>query len=101
MNTVSKQDETIITMYRTGQYDIENLAKEFNRSFASIWKMLVANRVFSSKSPTAQNKARTTKANLVTRLSKLTNIEREKLATLEKANHEALELIFDVIAKRN
>jgi signal transduction histidine kinase len=83
-------------MYKHGS-SVEFIAREFNQSIAAIVALVVRLKLFSSKPITVVNKSRTTKADLVSRIADISKLERKKIETLEKANHEALELVLQCL----
>jgi hypothetical protein len=94
---ITKEEQTIAECYTNGM-DVKDLAREFGRSSADLVKLLARLGVFSSRPITVALKStRTTKSQLVDRLASATSIPREKIATIEKANHEAIELLLDKI----
>lgn len=78
-------------LWRTG-FSTNEIARVCAITVHSVAKILTSNNKVISSNPNVTS--RTTKAQLVDRIAGFSGVSRDKIASLEKANHEALELVL-------
>lgn len=86
----AEQTAALVEQFTSG-VTVEQLAETFGKSTRSVIAKLSREGVYKAK--TAAKAARVTKADLVTRLAEHLGVERGTLESLEKASHEALEVL--------
>jgi hypothetical protein len=86
----AEQTEQLVQAFGAGE-SVEALAERFGKSVRSVIAKLSREGVYKAK--TAAKSARVTKADLVTKLAFRLGMERDTLESLEKATHEALEIL--------
>ena len=91
-------NERILALWHSGHTSAA-IAKLLAVSTLAIARVLIREERRISSNP--NKKSRTTKAQLVDRIAGHSGQDREKLATLEKANHEALELVLEALISAN
>lgn len=82
----------LIEQYAEGA-SVEALANAFGKSVRSVIAKLTREKVYVSKAK-AKGATRVTKAKLVARIAELTDSTEFALDSLEKATHEALEIVL-------
>lgn len=87
----AEQTATLVEGYKAGE-SLEMLAEQLGKSVRSVVAKLSREGVYVSKAKAA-GKTRVTKAELVSQIEAATGIEPGKLVSLEKASHEALEMM--------
>lgn len=103
MSTVEKtytveQTATIVNGYTEGQ-SVEALALEVGKSVRSVIAKLSREGVYKAKAKAlAQNKL--TKAQMVSSIAVGLGVSEELVESLEKANHEALELVAKALGSK-
>lgn len=78
-------------LWRTG-FSTNEIARVCAITVHSVAKILTSNNKAISSNPNVTS--RTTKSQLVDRIAGFSGVDRDKLVSLEKANHEALELVL-------
>lgn len=91
---------TKILDYWVSGYSVEDIASTLGIAVGSVTKTIV-NSAKSISSKPANKGIRVTKADLVDRIAGHIGAPRDKVVTLEKANHEALELVLSYILNNN
>ena len=95
-NYTAEQTAQIVQAYQAGE-TVEAIATAVGKSVRSIVAKLSREGVYVAKAKQA-GAARVTKAELVARIAMATGAELEVLASLEKATHEALEVLVAQLA---
>ena len=90
-NYTAEQTAQIVQAYQAGE-TVEAIATQVGKSVRSIVAKLSREGVYVAKTKTAAA-GRVTKAELVAKIAAMTAVELETLASLEKATHEALEVL--------
>lgn len=90
VNYTAEQTAALVEQFVSG-VTVEQLAETFGKTTRSVIAKLSREGVYKAK--TAAKGARVTKADLVTKLAEYLEVDRAKLETLEKASHEALEIL--------
>lgn len=91
VNYTAEQTAQVLEMYQAGTA-VEQIATAMGRSARSVIAKLSREGVYQSKSK-AKAGTRVTKAMLVAKIAEAVGVEAVKLESLEKASHEALELV--------
>jgi DNA-binding XRE family transcriptional regulator len=86
----AEQTAALVEQFTSG-VTVEQLAETFGKSTRSVIAKLSREGVYKAK--TVAKAARVTKADLVTKLAGHLGVERTTLESLEKASHEALEVL--------
>lgn len=89
--TKEQLDNEVMRLWNTG-FSTADISKVAGITVGQVAKVLTAYNRSVSSNPNV--KSRTTKAELVSRIAGVSGVDRDKLASLEKANHEALELVL-------
>lgn len=95
VNYTAEMTAKVVEMYKAGEA-VETIANAVGRTVRSVIAKLSREGVYESKAKTAGAK-RVTKAELVTKIAEAIGAEAEKLESLEKASHEALEMVAKAI----
>ena len=90
-NYTVEMTNTIVEGYKAGT-SVEALAVAVGKSVRSVVAKLAREGVYVAKSRTDGVKA-VTKANLIAKIAEKFGVEADKLASLEKATKEALEIL--------
>ena len=90
-NYTEAQTLQVVQAYQAGE-SVEAIATQVGKSVRSIVAKLAREGVYVAKTKQAGN-ARVTKAEMVAKIAAATGAELEVLASLEKATHEALEVL--------
>lgn len=85
----------VVTRYKAGE-SVESIANFAGKSVRSIVAKLSREGVYVSKAK-AKAEKRIPKAALVARIAELTGVNEEVLDSLEKATHEALEIVVNAL----
>lgn len=93
-NYTDAQLAQAVQAYKDGQ-TIESIAHTLGKSTRSVVAKLAREGVYVAKAKATAT--RVTKAMLIAVIADKTGVSTETLATLEKANHEALEALADVL----
>ena len=96
-NYTAEQTAQIVQAYQAGE-TVEAIATQVGKSVRSIVAKLSREGVYVAKTKAGAG-ARVTKADLVARIAAATGAELEVLASLEKATHEALEVLVSQIGR--
>lgn len=91
VNYTAEMTSQMLEMYGAGE-TVEAIATKVGRTVRSVIAKLSREGVYQSKAKAAGAK-RKTKAELVAVLAERLEVSAEKLESLEKASHEALELL--------
>lgn len=83
-------------LWRTG-FSTNEIARVCAITVHSVARILTSNKSVSSNPNVT---SRTTKAQLVDRIAGFSAVDRDKIASLEKANHEALELVLAALQEK-
>ena len=86
----AEQTAALLEQFASGM-TVEQLAETFGKSTRSVIAKLSREGVYKAK--TATKTARVTKADLVTKVAEAMGVDRKVLESLEKASHEALEVL--------
>ncbi len=86
----AEQTADLLEKFASGA-TVEQLAEAFGKSTRSVIAKLSREGVYKAK--TAAKSARVTKADLVTKVADALGVDRKVLESLEKASHEALEVL--------
>ena len=95
-NYTEAQTAQVVQAYQAGE-TVEAIATTVGKSVRSIVAKLSREGVYVAKTKQAAN-ARVTKAGLVSMIVAATGAEPEVMASLEKATHEALEVLVSKLA---
>lgn len=95
-NYTAEQTLELVAKYQSGM-PVEMIAREIGKSVRSIVAKLSREGVYVAKAKQA-GATRVTKADLVAQIATATGAELEVLASLEKATHEALEVLVAKLA---
>lgn len=87
-NYTPEQEQELVRMYNSGEYTTEQLAEHFEKSVRSITAKLARLGVYKSK--TSKEPPKPKKADIVTQVEELLNLEFGTLNTVEKADKVAL-----------
>jgi transposase-like protein len=90
-NYTPEQTQEIVARYQAGE-TVEALAEAVGKSVRSVVAKLSREGVYQAKTAT-KGAARVKKADLVDELAKHCGVPAEVFESLEKANHDALELL--------
>jgi hypothetical protein len=90
-NYTPEQTQELVTRYQAGE-TVEALAEAVGKSVRSVVAKLSREGVYHAKTRQPAN-ARVRKADLVDELAKHCGVPAEVFESLEKANHDALELL--------
>ena len=93
-NYTVEQVATIVEGYKAGTA-VEALAVQVGKSVRSVVAKLSREGVYVSKDKAPGAAKAVTKADLVAKIAEKFGVEAEKLASLEKATKEALEILAD------
>lgn len=96
MNYTAEMTAKAVEMYTAGEA-VEAIATALGRTTRSVIAKLSREGVYKSKAE-AKAEKRVTKADLVAKIAEAVEVEPAKLESLEKATHEALELVAKAIA---
>lgn len=96
VNYTAEQTAQVVQAYQAGE-TVEAIATTMGKSVRSIVAKLSREGVYVAKGKTLAN-ARVTKADLVQEIATKVGVDAEVLASLEKATHEALELVASKLA---
>ena len=91
VNYTAEMTEKVVEMYKAGEA-VESIANAVGRTVRSVIAKLSREGVYESKAKAAGAK-RVTKADMVGKIAEAIGAEAGKLESLEKASHEALELV--------
>jgi putative heme iron utilization protein len=91
VNYTAEQTAEMVQAYQQGQ-TVEAIASSLGKSVRSIVAKLSREKVYVAKSKTGSS--RVTKVEMVGRIAAWVGVEAEQLASLEKASHEALEVLL-------
>ena len=91
VNYTAEQTAQVLEMYQAGTA-VEQIATAMGRSARSVIAKLSREGVYQSKAKVKAG-TRVTKAMLVEKIATAIGVEVGKLESLEKASHEALELV--------
>lgn len=94
-NYTPEQTAALVADYQNG-YTVEQLAQKMGKSVRSIVAKLSREGVYKPKTRQAQHRVR--KAELVDTLAQRCGVAPEVFESLEKANHEVLEILVAHIA---
>jgi len=97
VNYTPEMTAKAVEMYTAGEA-VETIAEAMGRTVRSVIAKLSREGVYESKAK-AKAGARVTKADLVAKIAKALEVEPSKLESLEKATHEALELVAGSFAE--
>jgi hypothetical protein len=92
----AEQTSALVSGYKAGE-TVEALASTLGKSVRSVVAKLSREGVYKAKSK-AKGVERVTKAMLVASIAASTGATEESLESLEKATHEALELVAKALA---
>ena len=92
VNYTEDQTAMLVNEYKAGE-TVEALAEKLGKSVRSIVAKLSHEGVYQPKTKAKGETTRVTKAALVDVLADRLGVERKQLESLEKATHEALELL--------
>ena len=90
-NYTPEQTAQLVTSYQAG-VAVEQLAADMGKTGRSVVAKLSREGVYVAKTKTAAA-GRVTKADMVAKIAAATGADLEVLASLEKATHEALEVL--------
>ena len=91
VNYTPEMTAKAVEMYTAGEA-VETIAEAMGRTVRSVIAKLSREGIYESKAKTKAG-ARVTKADLVAKIAKALEVEPAKLKSLEKATHEALDLV--------
>jgi len=91
VNYTAEQTAEMVQAYQQGQ-TVEAIASSLGKSVRSIVAKLSREKVYIAKSKAGSS--RVTKVEMVGRIAAWVGVEAEQLASLEKASHEALEVLL-------
>jgi hypothetical protein len=94
-NYTPEQTQALVAGYQAGE-TVEQLASQLGKTTRSVVAKLSREGVYKAKTKTTG--ARVTKAQLVSFIASKVGAHEEVLESLEKANHEALELLASRLA---
>ena len=97
VNYTEAQTAELVQGYQAGQ-TVEALAEAFGKSVRSVVAKLSREGVYKPKTKAA-GAGRVTKMELIARIAAVAGVEPTALASLEKANHDALELLVAAVVK--
>lgn len=90
VNYTAEQTTEMVDSYKAGA-TVEAIAEKMGKTVRSVVAKLSREKVYVAKTKAAGT--RVTKAELVGRLAAFVGVEAKELVSLEKATHEALELL--------
>lgn len=93
VNYTAEQTAEVVQLYKAGEA-IENIAKKFGKTARSVIAKLSHEGVYKAKSASKAGK-RETKAELRMKVEKAFGLEAGVLESLDKATHEALEVLAE------
>lgn len=96
VNYTAEMTAKMVDMYKAGEA-VETIATAVGRTVRSVIAKLSREGVYASKAKIAGTK-RVTKADLVAKIAEAIEADPAKLESLEKASHEALELVAKALA---
>ena len=96
VNYTAEMTEKVVEMYKAGEA-IETIASAVGKTARSVIAKLSREGVYESKAK-AEGAKRVTKADLVGKIAEAIGADKAKLESLEKASHEALELVAKALA---
>jgi uncharacterized hydantoinase/oxoprolinase family protein len=96
VNYTAEMTAQMVEMYKAGE-GVEAIASAVGRTVRSVIAKLSREGVYQSKAK-AEGAKRVTKADLVAQIATAVGVEADKLESLEKASHEALELVAKAVA---
>jgi len=92
-NYTAEMTNTIVEGYKAGE-TAEVLAAKIGKSVRSVVAKLSREGVYVRKGKTTKGGKTVTKANLIAKIAEKAGVDVEVLASLEKANKEALEALI-------
>lgn len=95
VNYTAEMTAKVVEMYKAGEA-VETIANAVGRTVRSVIAKLSREGVYASKAKTAGAK-RVTKADLVGKIAEAIGADKDALESLEKASHEALEMVAKAI----
>ena len=96
-NYTPEQTAEIVEMFASGN-TVEQIAEKFGKSVRSIIAKLSREGVYKAKAKTAGSK-RITKADMIADMTAALSLEADVLNSLEKASHEALEILHREVTR--
>lgn len=93
VNYTPEQTAEMVEMYQNGAFPAE-LAEKFGKTVRSVVAKLSREGVYVAKTRTASGEARVTKSMLIEGIAGKMGVPAETFESFEKANKEALELLF-------
>ena len=97
VNYTEAQVATLVAEYKAG-VTVEALAETLGKSVRSVVAKLSREGVYVAKTR-ASGASRVTKADLVNRVAQAVGVDVMKLETLQKASHEALEVLANAVVR--
>lgn len=91
VNYTAEMTDKMVEMYKAGEA-VEAIAAAVGRTSRSVIAKLSREGVYVSKAK-AEGAKRVTKSELVAKIAEAIDADKDRLESLEKASHEALELL--------